>query len=106
MHQGKEWDYVFDVDVAEGAPPRKLPYNRGENPYIAADRFIEEEGLPLYFKEQVGMEINHSDAAGLQDRRGIRSTVLHSILRNCVLPLLTALRYVALNRPASGALCA
>lgn len=53
MHQGKEWDYVFDVDIAEGAPPRKLPYNRSENPYIAADRFIEEEGLPLYFKEQV-----------------------------------------------------
>ena len=53
MHQGKEWDYVFDVDIAEGAPPRKLPYNRSENPYIAADRFIEEEGLPLYFKEHV-----------------------------------------------------
>lgn len=31
---------MFDVDVEEGAPPRKLATNRGENPYIAADRFI------------------------------------------------------------------
>lgn len=27
LYQGKEWDYVFDVDVNEGAPPLKLPYN-------------------------------------------------------------------------------
>ena len=27
LYQGKEYDYVFDVDVQEGAPPLKLPYN-------------------------------------------------------------------------------
>ena len=27
LYQGKEWDYVFDVDVQEGVPPLKLPYN-------------------------------------------------------------------------------
>lgn len=27
LYQGKEYDYVFDVDVEEGAPPLKLPYN-------------------------------------------------------------------------------
>lgn len=27
LYQGKEWDYVFDVDVHDGAPPLKLPYN-------------------------------------------------------------------------------
>lgn len=27
MYQGKEWDYVFDVDVQDGVPPLKLPYN-------------------------------------------------------------------------------
>jgi hypothetical protein len=26
-YEGKEYDYVFDVDIAEGAPPLKLPYN-------------------------------------------------------------------------------
>ncbi len=27
MHGGKEWDYVFEVDVADGAPKLMLPYN-------------------------------------------------------------------------------
>jgi phospholipase A-2-activating protein len=27
LHEGQEYDYVFDVDVAEGMPPLKLPYN-------------------------------------------------------------------------------
>lgn len=27
LHEGKEYDYVFDVDVQEGVPPLKLPYN-------------------------------------------------------------------------------
>lgn len=27
LHEGKEYDYVFDVDVSEGMPPLKLPYN-------------------------------------------------------------------------------
>lgn len=29
MHAGKEYDFVFDVDIADGAPPLKLPYNIG-----------------------------------------------------------------------------
>jgi phospholipase A-2-activating protein len=27
LHDGIEYDYIFDVDIAEGAPPLKLPYN-------------------------------------------------------------------------------
>jgi len=27
LYEGKEYDYVFDVDVSEGIPPLKLPYN-------------------------------------------------------------------------------
>jgi hypothetical protein len=27
LYEGKEYDHVFDVDVAEGVPPLKLPYN-------------------------------------------------------------------------------
>lgn len=27
VHNGQEYDFVFDVDVADGAPPLKLPYN-------------------------------------------------------------------------------
>jgi phospholipase A-2-activating protein len=27
LYQGKEYDYVFDVDIQDGVPPLKLPYN-------------------------------------------------------------------------------
>lgn len=27
MYKGKEYDYVFEVDIADGVPPLKLPYN-------------------------------------------------------------------------------
>lgn len=27
LYEGKEYEYVFDVDVQEGMPPLKLPYN-------------------------------------------------------------------------------
>lgn len=33
---------------------RKLALNEDENPYLVAQRFIEQEELPPYFQEQVG----------------------------------------------------
>jgi PFU (PLAA family ubiquitin binding) len=27
LFDGKEYDYVFDVDIQDGVPPLKLPYN-------------------------------------------------------------------------------
>ncbi|KAJ2807985.1 WD repeat protein Lub1 [Coemansia guatemalensis] len=44
--EGREYDYVFDVDIQEGAPPLKLPYNASDNPYDAARRFLERHDLP------------------------------------------------------------
>ncbi|KAJ2323546.1 WD repeat protein Lub1, partial [Coemansia sp. RSA 2681] len=44
---GKEYDYVFDVDIQEGMPPLKLPYNVSENPYSAAQTFLERNGINL-----------------------------------------------------------
>lgn len=38
MHAGQQWDFVFDVDFADTAAPKKLACNRGENPYEVADR--------------------------------------------------------------------
>ena len=38
FHQGQQYDFVFDVDVADGVPPLKLPVNKGDNPYVAADK--------------------------------------------------------------------
>jgi hypothetical protein len=27
LYEGREYDYVFDVDISEGQPPLKLPFN-------------------------------------------------------------------------------
>ncbi|OLL21923.1 Ubiquitin homeostasis protein lub1 [Neolecta irregularis DAH-3] len=53
IYDGKEYDYVFDVDIQEGAPPLKLPYNANENPWSAANRFLEQNDLDMGFLEQV-----------------------------------------------------
>ncbi|TFK42378.1 WD40-repeat-containing domain protein [Crucibulum laeve] len=53
LYQGKEYDYVFDVDIQDGVPPLKLPYNVSENPYSAAQRFLESNDLPLTYLDEV-----------------------------------------------------
>lgn len=50
---GVEYDFVFDVDVADGQPPLRLPYNRGEDVYQAAERFIQRHELPGTYREQI-----------------------------------------------------
>jgi len=53
IFDGVEYDYVFSVDIQEGAPPLKLPYNVAQNPYEAAQRFLEKNGLDMSFIDQV-----------------------------------------------------
>lgn len=53
LFNGKEYDYVFDVDVQEGAPPLKLPFNASENPYAAAQRFLEQNDLSTNYIDEV-----------------------------------------------------
>jgi phospholipase A-2-activating protein len=55
---GKEYDFVFDVDVSENAPPLKLPYNLTQNPYDAAQKFIDSNELPASYLDQVADFIN------------------------------------------------
>ncbi|MCJ1309905.1 hypothetical protein MMC25_003566 [Agyrium rufum] len=52
-HRGKDYDYVFDVDVEEGKPALKLPYNLSQNPYDAATKFVTDHELPGTYLEQV-----------------------------------------------------
>ncbi|KAJ2787351.1 WD repeat protein Lub1 [Coemansia interrupta] len=47
VFDGKEYDYVFDVDITEGAPPLKLPYNVTDNPYTAAQKFLERNEISM-----------------------------------------------------------
>ena len=74
LYEGKEYDYVFDVDIQDGVPPLKLPYNANgmfhhlhkgrigihistENPFTAAQRFLEKNDLPLTYIDQVAQFI-------------------------------------------------
>jgi phospholipase A-2-activating protein len=52
-YQGKEYDYVFDVDIEDGKPALKLPYNLSQNPYEAATKFIHTNELPITYLDQV-----------------------------------------------------
>lgn len=54
LFEGKEYDFVFDVDFQEGAPPLKLPYNASENPFDAARKFLERNELPMTYLDTVG----------------------------------------------------
>lgn len=51
--EGKSYDYVFDVDIEEGKPPLKLPYNLSENPYERATKFLGDNELPVTYLDQV-----------------------------------------------------
>ncbi|KAF0360437.1 phospholipase A-2-activating protein [Gigaspora margarita] len=53
LYKGREYDYVFDVDIGEGTPALKLPYNTNDDPYRAAREFISANGLPEVYMEQI-----------------------------------------------------
>ncbi|OQN98561.1 hypothetical protein B0A48_15823 [Cryoendolithus antarcticus] len=52
-YNGKQYDYVFDIDIEEGKPPLKLPYNLTESSWEAARKFLESNELPMTYYEQV-----------------------------------------------------
>lgn len=53
VHEGKEYDYVFDVDIKDGEPPLKLPYNLNQNPYTVAEKFLADNELPSSYTDEV-----------------------------------------------------
>lgn len=53
LYEGKEYDYVFSVDIEDGKPPLKLPYNRDQDPWFVAQEFIYKNNLPQSYLDQV-----------------------------------------------------
>ncbi|XP_068164311.1 phospholipase A-2-activating protein [Antennarius striatus] len=53
MYEGKEYDYVFTIDVDEGRPSMKLPYNVADDPWLTAHNFLEKNDLSPMFLDQV-----------------------------------------------------
>lgn len=54
---GKEYDYVFQVNIEDGKPELPLPYNSDENPYDSARRFLEKNELPMSYLDEVAQFI-------------------------------------------------
>ncbi|KAL7956402.1 PFU domain-containing protein [Trichoderma compactum] len=52
-YNGQSYDYVFDVDIEDGKPALKLPYNLSENPYERATKFLNDNELPLSYLDNV-----------------------------------------------------
>jgi phospholipase A-2-activating protein len=52
-YQGQQYDFVFDVDIEEGKPPLKLPYNLSENPYERAMKWLGDNELPMTYLDEV-----------------------------------------------------
>mmetsp|Transcript_870 Transcript_870/g.1758 ORF Transcript_870/g.1758 Transcript_870/m.1758 type:complete len:815 (-) Transcript_870:632-3076(-) len=51
LFDGKEWDYLFDIDI-NGAM-LKLPFNRGDDPYMAAQQWLWKNDVDQGFLDQV-----------------------------------------------------
>jgi len=67
----KEYDFVFSVDVEEGRPALKLPYNLTEDPWRAAQKFINNNALPLTYLEEVANFII-SNTAEARERQAVQ----------------------------------
>ena len=50
---GQEYDNVFDVEIESGKAPLKLPYNVSQPPMDAATMFVDNNGLPKTYLEQI-----------------------------------------------------
>lgn len=66
VHNGKEYDYVFDIDIEDGKPALKLPFNVTQNPYDAATKFLQDHELPMsYLEETANFIIKNTQGATL-----------------------------------------
>lgn len=51
--KGKKYDFVFEVELGAGGKKEQLGYNRGENAFTAAQRFIDDNDLNQDFLDQI-----------------------------------------------------
>jgi len=59
-----EYDYVFDVEIGEGSGYKKLPYRRGENPLLVAEKFCVRENIGKSAVDQVAGFIRQNTGQG------------------------------------------
>lgn len=69
--EGKEYDYVFDIDIEDGKPALKLPYNLSENAWDAARKFLERNELLMEYYEQVANWITENTKGARLGQQGL-----------------------------------
>ncbi|VVC38157.1 Hypothetical protein CINCED_3A021224 [Cinara cedri] len=52
-HEGKEYDYMWNVDIQDNMPSLKLLYNKTEDPWSVAQKFIHTNSLPQSYLETI-----------------------------------------------------
>lgn len=53
FYNGSYYDFVFDVDIQDGVPPLKLPFNSNDNPYNVAEKFLADNDLPYSYLQEI-----------------------------------------------------
>ena len=56
VYEGKEYDFVFDIDADDGRF-YKLPFNKTENPWEVAQKFIHDKELPQGYLDTIANHI-------------------------------------------------
>ena len=62
------------MEIEEGKPPLKLPYNIAEDPYMAAHNFLEKNNISQLFLDQVAKFIM-DQCKGIELGRGSRPEI-------------------------------
>ncbi|KAG7191645.1 uncharacterized protein KQ657_002914 [Scheffersomyces spartinae] len=90
---GQLYDYVFDVDIEDGAPPLKLPFNTTDNVYTVATKFLADNELPSSYTEEVvrfimknteGVTIGTDRALDDNDKEGEQNNCVAESVPNSV----------------------
>ncbi|NXI59826.1 PLAP protein, partial [Chloroceryle aenea] len=92
LFEGKEYDYVFTIDVSENGPSYKLPYNTTDDPWLTAYNFLQKNDINPVFLDQVANFIIHNTKGQTLSASGEFSD-----------PFTGAGRYVPGSSPASSA---
>uniref|UniRef100_F7A1R5 Phospholipase A-2-activating protein n=1 Tax=Ciona intestinalis TaxID=7719 RepID=F7A1R5_CIOIN len=89
MYQGKEYDYVFTIDNEDGKPPLNLPYNLTEDPWFAAQKFIDDQNLSQAHLDTIAnfiMDNTKGAEIGPTQRPNVGSFKIGKVQKNTYFP--------------------
>ena len=60
LYKGKEYDFVFDIEIDEPKCTLKLPYNTADDPYMAAQKFIHDHDMAQNYLDEIATHIQRN----------------------------------------------